>query len=318
MEESVGAQYAVQIAVYTLKERCKSLQERIDELEDENRNLHVLLSRNDELSTSLTELDKLRQNVTELTEHNSQMNTKCRMVIKENEELWRKLTRLTRANKNLDSHLHKISSSIAQHVNIAPTGLIRSKTFTQTEPQTKILQKNLEENDKISLELEDISLKLADSISRHKLEMNDLQIVENCILNGNFSYNYDEGENEGVMEEIDAIAGEVKGIYDEIQHQKLILIEQIKFVERFKGRKVTTMERGTSIGEEMNKIVEESREKQANYSFKASDVENLEKICPMCSKRFYKETEFKVFQRHVEEHFLEENPVSFEMLWRDE
>lgn len=240
MDESVGAQYAIQIAVYTLKERCKSLQERIDVLEEENRNLHVSLSRNTEMENSLSEIDKLKQNITELTEQNNQLTNKCKMVMKENEDLWKKLTKLTHVNKNLDSNLHKISNSIAQHTNTPPSALIRSKTFTQIEPQTKILQKNLEENDKISLELEDISLKLADSLSKQKLEMNklvlDVQVNENYLLNGNFSFSYDDDKDGEIIEEIEAISNEVRLFYDEIVQQKQVLQEQIKLLEQLNGK----------------------------------------------------------------------------------
>lgn len=115
----------------------------------------------------------------ELSEQKEQLQNKVKMVTNENQEFWSKLSKLTKVNKSLGSQLTKINDTLTQHSsNPTPqSNLIRSKTFTKSELQTKVLQKNLEENDKISLELEDISLKLSDSFSKQKKELGKYLLV---------------------------------------------------------------------------------------------------------------------------------------------
>lgn len=59
-EGQQGSQYAIQIAVHTLRDRCKYLQQHVALLEEENVNLKIKCSRQEESRTSLNELDHLR------------------------------------------------------------------------------------------------------------------------------------------------------------------------------------------------------------------------------------------------------------------
>lgn len=63
MEEGQGSQYAIQIAFHTLRDRCKTLQQHIALLEEENVNLRIQCSRHEESKHSLNELDYLRAQV---------------------------------------------------------------------------------------------------------------------------------------------------------------------------------------------------------------------------------------------------------------
>lgn len=62
-EGQQGSQYAIQIAVHTLRDRCKYLQQHVALLEEENVNLKIKCSRQEESRTSLNELDHLRAQV---------------------------------------------------------------------------------------------------------------------------------------------------------------------------------------------------------------------------------------------------------------
>ena len=69
--------------------------------------------------------------------------------------------------------LHKINDTLSNATLPNPhTTLIRSKTFTQDEPHIKLIPKNVtDESNRISLELEDISLKLICNIAKEKSEL---------------------------------------------------------------------------------------------------------------------------------------------------
>ncbi|ENN72592.1 hypothetical protein YQE_10693, partial [Dendroctonus ponderosae] len=186
-----GPQYALHIAVHTLRERCKQLQQHVALLEEENINLRSKCSQHEDLNRSINEVDNLRSQVkycilnkvAELSEQKEQLQNKVKMVTNENQDLWSKLTQLTKVNSTLGSQLTKINDTLTQHAttqfsSTPQHNLIRSKTFTKSELQTKVLQKNLEENDKISLELEDISLKLSDSFNRQRKELDYTQTFD--------------------------------------------------------------------------------------------------------------------------------------------
>lgn len=75
------------------------------------------------------------------------------------------------------------------------------------------------------------------------------------------------------------------------------------------------MDRSTFTGDELQKQVnkDELNTKKVKYETKGSDLSELEKICPICNRNFSKGSDFETFQRHVENHFIDDTP-SFEML----
>ncbi|KAJ3627376.1 hypothetical protein MTP99_014756 [Tenebrio molitor] len=91
MEEPVGAQYAVQVALQTLKDRCRNLQQMVRQLEEENQHLKGQLCKNEQNSVSLSEFDNLKAQVVELTENKQQLLNKIKLVTNENQELWTRL-----------------------------------------------------------------------------------------------------------------------------------------------------------------------------------------------------------------------------------
>lgn len=225
MEESVAAQYAVQIAVQTLKDRCRTLQQRVAELEEENVNLRMSCVQREQDSLSLTEIDRLRQHVAEVSEQKSQLQNTVEMVTNENKELWRKLLKLMKANRNLGFQLHQISDTLTNH----NSTLQRSKTFTQTEPHVKVLQKKLEENDQISSELENISLKLIDSFSKEKqefealcTEIKDLHATDN-IAAENFAFCYEDDLDSDTFNDLYGVLEELRLLKEETMLQQNVL-----------------------------------------------------------------------------------------------
>ncbi|CAH2007198.1 unnamed protein product [Acanthoscelides obtectus] len=232
MEESLGAQYAMQIAVHTLRDRCKSLQQRIAQLEDENVELRVRCDRQEVNESSLSELDTLKEQITHLTEHRDQLQEKIRMVTSENQDLWSKLGKLINVNKNLGEQLKKINDTVTQHTTPQHTALIRSKTFTQDHPQTKVLQKNLEMNEKISLELENVSLKLMDSFSKQKMELEEIcseidKMRESGedVISENCGFYFDEEIEDDMVEEFKYLVDDLAALKEQALEQRKVLEE---------------------------------------------------------------------------------------------
>lgn len=240
MDESIGAQYAIQIAVHTLRDRCKNLQQRIVTLEEENVQLRVKCSQHEEHLDSLSELDKLRAQVTELTEQKDQLHDKIKMVTNENQDLWKKLGKLISVNKNLGEQLYKINETVKQHTSPqSQTTLIRSKTFTQNEPHTKFLQKNLELNEKISMELENVSLKLTDSFSKQKMELEQIcseidDFQNSDDITENFGFCFEDETDDDLVEDFKYVLEDMKILREEVLEQKRILEKNVNNLDRLR------------------------------------------------------------------------------------
>ncbi|CAG9766769.1 unnamed protein product [Ceutorhynchus assimilis] len=344
MDEGQGPQYAIQIAVHTLRDRCKNLQQHVALLEEENVKLRIQCSRNEESKNSLSELDSLRAQVAELSEQKDQLHNKVKLVTNENQELWSKLSKLTKVNKSLGSQLTKINDTLSQHSNVPPqhSNLIRSKTFTKSELQTKVLQKNLEENDKISLELEDISLKLSDSFTKQRKEL-DLLCTEISEMNfstddllttDNCGFLFDEELENDTLTDIETFGEDLKLLKDIIVHQQTVLELNVKNMQQLKEKlqckncqsQKATIEKSTSTLDLSQKTFEnkftetdcadkslgnkQSPIKRQNYP---DFAQANDRICPLCSKVFHKEIEFVIFERHVQDHFVPD-VAGFELL----
>lgn len=244
MEEHLGAQYAVQIAVHTLRERCKNLQQRISVLEEENINLRLSCIQKDE-QNSITEIEKLKVQITELTQQKDQLQEKARMISGENQELWKKLGKLVSVNKSLGEQLNQISETVNQ--NRAPlqthTTLIRSKTFTQDEPMTKFLQKNLELNEKISMELENVSLKFSDSFTKHKMELerfsselSELRTGE--MIGEHLCFGYNDKLEDDLYDEFHYVLQDLKVLKHEVlEHKEVLRLNQKNLINLCKEGK---------------------------------------------------------------------------------
>ncbi|XP_060525627.1 protein spindle-F [Cylas formicarius] len=327
MTEPHGAQYALQIAVHTLRERCKALQQRVVLLEEENVGLRVQCNRYEDKEHSLNEVDELRERLTQLTEQKEQLSEKVKMVTSENQGLWNKLSKITKVNRSLGSQLNKISDTLVQHAggtNATPITLIRSKTFTKNELQTKVLQKNLEENDKISLELEDISLKLSDSFSKQKKELDmmcrDMEEAQssNDILKENCGFLYDDELEDGLIDDVKNASDDLKIMKDIVLSQRLVLMKNIKTITDLKEKlqsepcqsKSELCDKFTSTVDLVKKHCEDKSTETEKVIDKPDTLKpeyhasSLEKICPLCSKNFQREVDFSIFQQHVEDHFV--------------
>ncbi|KAB0800492.1 hypothetical protein PPYR_06232 [Photinus pyralis] len=315
MEESCGAQYALQIALQTLRERCHQFQQRIAVLEEENLNLRCKASiRSEQADSSLSEVDSLRQQVSQLTEHNLQLTSNVLMVSAENRQLWNRLSRLTRANENLGSKLHKISDTLSNvTLSNSQSTLVRSKTFTQEEPHVKVVPRNVtDENNRISLELEDISLKLMCNIAKEKSEL-ELQCSQMTELQNNefintfaFAYSAEEVDNT-ILDEFDQYLMNLKNIKHVLTQEKGKLQKNLNDLNS-----LSVYYQSTSVKPPIDKVstfVQTNAQELVDevaasaVTNEASKMDTCTKICPMCSKVFKGNVTFREFQDHVENHF---------------
>ncbi|XP_066246576.1 protein spindle-F [Euwallacea similis] len=346
MDEGLqGPQYAIQIAVHTLRDRCKHLQQHVALLEEENVNLRIKCSQRQEIKHSLTELDHLRAQVAELTQQKGQLQSKLKLVTNENQDLWSMLSKSTRDNQSLGSQLTKISNTLTQH-SAAPCApqhnLIRSKTFTKSELHTKV-QKNLEENDKISLELEDVSLKLSDSFSKQKKELDllcseisEMTFSNDALISDKCAFLYDEDLDSDTFSEVQTFGEELKDLKDAVLHQRTLLELSLKNINLMKDKmrcktcqsKKSKVEKSTSTIDLLRKSYE-NKSTETDVFMDTSPVikqvlpakngqfsgcsDDGDKICPICAVVFPRDAEFVIFVKHVEEHFIPDME-GFEML----
>lgn len=167
---SSSSHYALHVALQTMKERCQNLQKRLSALEEENLSLRMSQSSLALQETSpierrvsnQTELEVLREKVSELSRHKIQLTDHISMVAAENRQLWSRLSKLTKDNQALGGSVARLKESM---VGGSSQNLIRSKTFTKNAPNPKLRDRLPREgsdgsssSEEIQLELEDVSL----------------------------------------------------------------------------------------------------------------------------------------------------------------
>ncbi|KAJ8870676.1 hypothetical protein PR048_029700 [Dryococelus australis] len=125
--DSVASQYALQVALQTMKERCQQLQQRLAAEEEENLRLRMTLtsvrncsgdeneSDDEKVITNCPrkEVTSSEEKIARLSRQNSQLRHHLFLVASENRQLWCRLSSLTEANESLGNQLSKISLSLA-------------------------------------------------------------------------------------------------------------------------------------------------------------------------------------------------------------
>ncbi|XP_018319258.1 protein spindle-F [Agrilus planipennis] len=337
MDESIGSQYALQVALHTLKERCQHFQERLTQLEDENVKLRMKINSSEEDNcSSVSEIGKLRQKVTELTEQKEQLQNNIAMVANENKHLWARLTKLMYLKQSLDSKLNTISG------NFTKDSELRGSKDSEDDKSDNIL----DINGKISLDLEDISLKLISSIAKEKSEL-ELQCSEMAELqNGKlnlenkhgFSYLI-EDDNNSSNKNFEIHIDKLKNIKIQLLQQKDELQKNLKNIQQINthckkcqkavlktdSKSTLTSFPKLEVADYEEQLQLESLSKWATPENSSTFIDNkfftvtgaklnnikkdasqeVDKICPMCCEIFGSKVPFLEFQHHVEAHFIE-------------
>lgn len=117
--EELASNYALQVALQTMKERCQQLQARLSVVEEENLQLKIekqrYIRQENKINTNLGDIDRLQEQIAQLSRQKSQLTHHIYMVATENKHLWTRLSLLTEANESLGTRLSKISVALNNH-----------------------------------------------------------------------------------------------------------------------------------------------------------------------------------------------------------
>lgn len=209
IEAENASNYALRVALQTMKERCQSMQQRLATVEDDNvelrKKLGVDLPKKSPTKHSIpTEIQLLQEKVGDLTRQKCQLSQHITMIATENRQLWSRLSKLTKDNQEMKNSM---SASPNAHQN-----LIRSKTFTQNAPNPALREKltnidDPENNDQMSLE--EISLKVLNEFLEGKAEIEkkctEFMETSKCDSFG-FGYLTDESDGTAIVTGGDGIS----------------------------------------------------------------------------------------------------------------
>ncbi|XP_067632296.1 protein spindle-F [Eurosta solidaginis] len=171
---TLASEYALRVALQTMKERCVVLQRRLTVLEEDNGELRerieqgtAAVSSQNNNSTANTrddadELLQLRLNVAELNRQKQQLSEHINMVSNENRKLWSRLSQIAKdktgctATKEQDVNIaNEDADDLQTHARNGSGGsqnLIRSKTFTQHTPNPNLRHKLIPNGSELSME----------------------------------------------------------------------------------------------------------------------------------------------------------------------
>lgn len=347
---SSSSHYALHVALQTMKERCQSLQKRLSTLEEENLALRMAQS-SIQPSTGLsgaetaierrvsnqTELEVLREKVSELSRQKVQLMDHISMVAAENRQLWSRLSKLTKDSQEV------VDAGIAGRLKDSAGGsaqnLIRSKTFTKNAPNPKLRDPRLPRegadgsSDEMNLDLEDVSL------------LNKCGFIESS--GGEMGFLQQDGD-EGVFDvetspDAKRCTEGLLEIQKELLRQQTVLRvalgklqlkkETCQSCRNRKGdAKPQMVDKTVEVGNDLPILTPETTGpedlplpevpktaqttvppateteattlKYVNILQEKIKADALDKMCPMCGKIYVKNVPFDDFQEHVESHFI--------------
>ncbi|XP_065089160.1 protein spindle-F [Ochlerotatus camptorhynchus] len=354
---SSSSHYALHVALQTMKERCQNLQKRLSALEEENLGLrmaHPNMSSSDATHerrvSNQTELEVLREKVSELSRQKIQLTDHISMVAAENRQLWSRLSKLTKDNQALGGSVARMKESTVG----GSQNLIRSKTFTKNAPNPMLRDRLPREGSEGSSSSEDINMELEDVSLLNKCgfidsgtgaEMGFLQQDGEELLMFDLENNPDAKRcTEGLLE-----------IQKELLRQQTILKlaagklqTKQETCQACKNKKTDakpqmvdkTVEVGNDLPEqgqlaqstedlplpEIPKVptvskngtaapteTEASTLKYINILQEKVKADTQDKMCPMCGKIYVKNIPFDEFQEHVEGHFIDDNEMDLSL-----
>ncbi|KAF3428844.1 hypothetical protein E2986_04251 [Frieseomelitta varia] len=342
--EKHGNYYALLVAFKTMNERCQQLETRLATVEEENMCLRLECTKNE--SAAIMKVDDnekaiaqtLKEKVEELKKQKSQLTHQVFMVAAENRQLWNRLSKLTRTNKSLGSQLTKISDTLKQHSPAQPSDIVsysfRDISSKEDNNQCMLATNNGEKEQS----LEEISLRLINSIMLEKsdleqqyAEMVELQnSTEPDLRNIGFTYPEDSDTDLELLKQHDIRLSQMKST---------LLVQQTKLkraLQNFKKKKEGLICNNcrTNANKKMcqastqcnfNESIKEHGATQTSlqtpslslekYSNSTDNIDQDNKICPLCGSFYGKTVTFAEFHEHVLSHFNKEVTVDgFEIL----
>lgn len=233
---------ALLVALQTMKERCQILQQRLTTVEEESAEYRTKLPTEDieifgRTHDNKVDVGLLKDMVIELTRQKKQLTAHIAMVSTENRQLWSRLSKLTKetdvsgptkmpAKDNLEGNSHQ--------------NLIRSKTFTQSNPNPMLRPRISNANDDLSLE--DISLKVLNEFleGKSEVERQCTEILNPTLPDGSLEFGYlnEDILDSGLLQDVKKCNEDMKLIRREILQQQNGLKEVIKIYGERQGKSV--------------------------------------------------------------------------------
>uniref|UniRef100_A0A023F955 UBZ1-type domain-containing protein n=2 Tax=Triatoma infestans TaxID=30076 RepID=A0A023F955_TRIIF len=320
--------YALKVALHTMKERCQKLQNRLSCLEEEN--LQLRIERHSIPGIAKKDRDIHLDNITlhkkieELNRQKSQLSHHIFMVATENKELWERLSKLS-DEKNTETYSKNLLVPSNKYTNVIPD---KSLQILELCKDTK------EES------LEEISLKVINSIRKTRpslegSECDDAMEWQTNALNVKgceFNIKREDGQSE-----LDGIIHmEIKDILDKLNLEKAMLKQQqeelkgaLELMHRISkekksqtcktcaarnneeaaaGKPIKPPELPESDTTDIEEKDKSELEMKCSAGFTLKNKENAfeDRICPLCTKFYAKSTPFDEFNDHVLSHFVED------------
>ncbi|KAH8363022.1 hypothetical protein KR084_004552 [Drosophila pseudotakahashii] len=315
--------YALQVALQTIKERCIQLQRRVANMEEENQRLREASSRSEGAPPSSAngigvtgDVLSLKTQVSELQRQKEQLEEHISMVSNENRRLWSRLSQISK-----DQQLNQVPSSPDLRAQQNQQNLVRSKTFTQHSPNPHLRQKMLSDGLK-DLSLEEIAL---DDFGASNEELGypyNLQKVEEATASESDA-NVDAKR---CMDGLQEMRREAMKQQQELSSALTLLESRIALKPCPECAQKTakkpemadkSLETDDSLTSEL-KTYEGQHNGQHNGTppsqriniiqekIKADAADAMEKTCPMCGKQYSSQVSFNAFREHVEMHFIDD------------
>ncbi|ALC47958.1 spn-F [Drosophila busckii] len=316
--------YALQVALQTMKERCIQLQQRVSSMEEENQRLRDESHIKQVPIVGSNNVLLLQSQVDELQRQKEQLLEQISMVSDENRRLWSSLSKISKDQPHATEDVYTINSTASPLI-ATNQNLIRSKTFTQHSPNPHLRQKVITD---VSFE----EIVLAD------FETNKAKIGYPCELNVYDASNVSETDNnfdaKHCMEGLQDLRREA------MKQQQELNSAITKIGARIVLQPCPDCAQKTANKPEMADKSLETEESLSNEPKKYHSVSNInieheilndrlstetvlpdhrlsiiqdkmnadsiDKTCPMCGKLYSSQVSFKAFQEHVEMHFIDE------------
>lgn len=294
----MSSDYAYQIALKTLKERCDYLQNKLDYMEEENCRLKLQIP-DDSVKRTSSSVEQLNLQITLLTEQKAKLNRRVQLISTENQKLWSRLSELT-ANEM------KVEEDRLKYID----GLSYSESHSDLE-----ISKEPISRDDSRESLEEISLKINALImdKRDFPSTLDLYVYKNPLQMENCAFS--SSDNIQVLNSVKNHIIKLKQFRQILNNNKNDLTSAITLFKNFKknnvcnecGKTFTNHCRDNStvlsnaVGvEEVNDLAT----LEVSGVAVAADPDNPIRVCPLCAATISGLSE--EFFKHVSGHFSDD------------
>ncbi|KAH8243314.1 hypothetical protein KR032_006483 [Drosophila birchii] len=308
--------YALQVALQTIKERCIQLQRRVAGMEEENQRLREASAMPPPAGNGVAgtgEVLSLRAQVSELQRQKEQLEEHVSMVSNENRRLW---SRLSQISKDQQQQLgQQVPNSPDSRANLSQN-LVRSKTFTQHSPNPHLRHKMLSDG------LRDLSLE--------EIALDDFGAGDSSELAYPYNLQVEEPATEPdanvdakrCMDGLQEMRREAMKQQQELSSALTLLENRIALqpcpdCAQKSAKKPEMADKSLETDESLSNELKQypiehngtpssQRINIIQEKIKADAADAMEKTCPMCAKVYNSQVTFNAFREHVEMHFIDD------------